>query len=142
MEEKNYREYIETEPEISDISFDGGKSFSQKKYWKAPSKPYIVIEWFRKEKYILAEVIGEKNACLLCRHIKSIELDLEISLTNINVGWNEKLGYALMTYKNLEMFTENHYKLVYDEVLYSEAKEYFRAKKKEWKQNRKKNDSE
>ena len=141
MEEKNYREYIETEQKISDISFDGRKSFSQKKYWKAPSKPYIVIEWFRKEKYILAEVIGEKNACLLCRHIKSTEFDLEISLTNISVGWNEKSGYALMTYKNLESFTANHYKLVY-EVLYGEAKEYFKAKKKEQKQKRKQNDSE
>lgn len=142
MEEKNYREYIETEPEISDISFDGGKSFSQKKYWKAPSKPYIVIEWFRKEKYILAEVIGEKNTCLLCRHIRCTEFDLEISLTNINVGWNEKSGYALITYKNLEMFKENHYKLVYDEILDSEAKAYFKAKKNEWKQKRKENNSD
>ncbi|MGN0676460.1 MAG: hypothetical protein ACI4K5_01795 [Ruminococcus sp.] len=142
MEEKNYREYIETEQKISDISFDGGKSFSEKKYWKAPSKPYIVIEWFRKEKYILAEVIGEKNACLLCRHIKSTEFDLEFSLTNLNIGWNEKSGYAVIKYKNLESFTENRYELVYDEILNSEAKAYFKAKKKEQKQKRKENNSD
>lgn len=142
MEEKNYREYIETEQKISDISFDGGKSFSQKKYWKAPSKPYIVIEWFRKEKYILAEIIGEKNSCLLCRHIKSTEFDLEFSLTNFRIGWNEKSGYAVITKKLLEYFTEKHCYLVYDEALNSEAKAYYKAKKKERKQKRKESSSD
>lgn len=142
MEEKNYQEYKVTEKKTASISLDGGKTFSEKKYWKAPSKPYIVIEWFYKEKYILAEIIRESDLEIICREITYTEFDIEFSLTGLDVGWNEKSGYAVIKYKNLESFTESRCQFVYDEVLNSEAKAYFKAKKKEWKQKRKKNSSE